>query len=499
MAHPANLLAPWPSTLHVHLIVLFSMSILSLQPEICLCNMGNETDRISLLEFKVKIATDPYGILSSWNDSVNFCKWHGITCSSKHHRVASLKLQGMRLSGTISSYTGNLTFLRFLNLADNRFYGEIPQEVGRLFRLRLHKRLHNLSDNTLRGEIQSTSAFVQSSSEKLLIMVLSGWKVIFAGWYHEGNFLQGPIPPSLVSLRGLQRLDLSRNNLSRKILKEIEKLPFLEYLNLSFNNLEGEVPTKGVLNNITAVLLVGNKNLCGGASKSFIAECKALRNIRHRNLVKILTYCSRIDFKGNDFKALVYDFMANGSLEMWLHPQEDGINQSRNLNLLQRLHVAIDLSSAMHYLHGLCETPIIHCDLKPSNILLDTYMIAHVGRRPTDEVFIDGLNLHNFFRSKLPRRVMQLLDPKLIATGEIRAEEIVEDNKSDDGQNEIQENNVNIENLKLQGSNVQKCVVLVLKIELACSAELPADRMNMSDVTRKLNIITEAFVRARTH
>ncbi|XP_057990724.1 putative receptor-like protein kinase At3g47110 [Hevea brasiliensis] len=225
------------------------------------------------------------------------------------------------------------------------------------------------------------------------------------------------------------------------------------------------------------------------------------------------------------YASLVHDFMANGSLEMWLHPKEDGINQSRNLNLLQRLHVAIDLSSAMHYLHGLCETPIIHCDLKPSNILLDRYMIAHVeygigskattygdvysfgiilfeiftGRRPTDEVFIDGLNLHNFFRSKLPRRVMQLLDPKLIATGEIRAEEIVEDNKSDDGQNEIQENNVNIENLKLQGSNVQKCVVLVLKIELACSAELPGDRLNMSDVTRKLNIIIEAFVHARTH
>jgi hypothetical protein len=50
-----------------------------------------------------------------------------------------------------------------------------------------------------------------------------------------------------------------------------------------------------------------------------MAECAALINIRHRNLVKVLTACSGIDFQGNDFKALVYEFMVNGSLEEWLH------------------------------------------------------------------------------------------------------------------------------------------------------------------------------------
>jgi serine/threonine protein kinase len=57
-----------------------------------------------------------------------------------------------------------------------------------------------------------------------------------------------------------------------------------------------------------------------GASKSFLAECEASRNIRHQNLVKILTICSGVDYHGNDFKALVYEFMVNGSLEDWLHP-----------------------------------------------------------------------------------------------------------------------------------------------------------------------------------
>ena len=48
-----------------------------------------------------------------------------------------------------------------------------------------------------------------------------------------------------------------------------------------------------------------------GASKSFIAECEALRNIRHRNLVKVLSACSGVDYQGNDFKALVYEYMVN--------------------------------------------------------------------------------------------------------------------------------------------------------------------------------------------
>ena len=116
-----------------------------------------------------------------------------------------------------------------------------------------------------------------------------------------------------------------------------------------------------------------------GASKSFIAECNMLRNIRHRNLVKTLTCCASIDYKGNEFKAIVFEFMVNGSLENWLHPNIDNENQSRNLNLLQRLNIAIDVASALHYLHEDCKRPIIHCDLKPSNVLLDNDMIAHVS------------------------------------------------------------------------------------------------------------------------
>ncbi|XP_024162432.1 probable LRR receptor-like serine/threonine-protein kinase At3g47570 [Rosa chinensis] len=65
-----------------------------------------------------------------------------------------------------------------------------------------------------------------------------------------------------------------------------------------------------------------------GASRSFITECDMLRNIRHRNVVKIVTACSHVYFYGNEFKALVYQYMEKGSLQEWLHPNS-GTQQVR--------------------------------------------------------------------------------------------------------------------------------------------------------------------------
>ena len=115
-----------------------------------------------------------------------------------------------------------------------------------------------------------------------------------------------------------------------------------------------------------------------GTDRSFMSECQALRNIRHRNLLPILTVCSTTDNKGNDFKALVYRFMPNGSLDSWLHPPDCG-HTANNLSLSQRLKIAVDIADALQYIHHDCESPIIHCDLKPSNILLDDDMTAHLG------------------------------------------------------------------------------------------------------------------------
>ena len=95
--------------------------------------------------------------------------------------------------------------------------------------------------------------------------------------------------------------------------------------------------------------------------------------------MKILTRCSSINYNGDEFKALVFEFMTNGILDMWLHSMTDCENQSKYLSFLQRIIIAIDVASALNYLHNHCQQQIIHCDLKQNNILLDSEMIAHVS------------------------------------------------------------------------------------------------------------------------
>ncbi|EYU17833.1 hypothetical protein MIMGU_mgv11b024614mg [Erythranthe guttata] len=200
-----------------------------------------------------------------------------------------------------------------------------------------------------------------------------------------------------------------------------------------------------------------------GASKSFTAECNALRDIRHKNLVKIMSVCEIIDFQGNYSKAIVYEFKANGSLYKWLYyngEQEQETNATnRNLGFIQRLDIAIHVSQELEYLHCGTDSVIVHGDLKSSNILLVEDMTAFVGdsvlskiissklpmhessitigtkgtfrylppgdvysygilvlelftnRRPTDDSFNDHVNLRNFVSAALPDSVTEVADP----------------------------------------------------------------------------------------
>lgn len=116
-----------------------------------------------------------------------------------------------------------------------------------------------------------------------------------------------------------------------------------------------------------------------GSSKSFLTECKALSKIRHRNLIHVITCCSCADLNQNDFKALVLEFMFYGSLDKWLHPELHSLYHVNVLTLLQRLNIAADTADALDYLHNNCQPSIVHCDIKPRNILLGEDLVARVG------------------------------------------------------------------------------------------------------------------------
>ncbi|XP_020421486.1 receptor kinase-like protein Xa21 [Prunus persica] len=160
----------------------------------------------------------------------------------------------------------------------------------------------------------------------------------------------------------------------------LERVSHLEFLRATngFNksNLLGtggfrSVVYKGTISDgIDVAVKVFNLQL-EGAFKSFDSECEVLNNIRHRNLIKIIGCCSQIDFK-----ALVLQYMPNGSLDKWLYSQNSHLN-----NILQRLNILTDVASALDYLHHGHGYPKhdVHCDVKPSNILLDDDMVAQVA------------------------------------------------------------------------------------------------------------------------
>ena len=71
--------------------------------------------------------------------------------------------------------------------------------------------------------------------------------------------------------------------------------------------------------------------------------------------------------------------MPNGSLDKWLHPEDYCYPLLKKLDLKHILNIATDVASALEYLHHNCTPPVVHCDLKPSNVLLDDDMTARLG------------------------------------------------------------------------------------------------------------------------
>jgi serine/threonine protein kinase len=104
--------------------------------------------------------------------------------------------------------------------------------------------------------------------------------------------------------------------------------------------------------------------------KEFVAEVVSLGRLQHRNLVRLLGYCRR---KGE--LLLVYEYMANGSLDKYLYGQDE----KPTLSWPQRFKIIKDIASGLLYLHEEWEKVVVHRDIKASNVLLDGGMNGQLG------------------------------------------------------------------------------------------------------------------------
>ncbi|KAJ6790976.1 putative LRR receptor-like serine/threonine-protein kinase [Iris pallida] len=472
---------------------------------------------------------------------------------------------GNRLSGNISSALGELQMIRELDVSKNSFQGEIPQSLGRL----INVEYLNLSYNFLSGSIPKYLANLR------YLASLDCWKGVLEGEIPQGRVFSNL---SIPSLKGNAALcggapALGFPPCSSSVLPSYSKMSKLSLLKYTLPPLlfifllssvylisvccrrstKPMVPISNdtSLNNhrvishhelVRATDNFNDANLIGrgsvssvfkaclddgslaavkvlnaqvqGAPGSFDAECHALSMIRHRNLIKIISVCSN-----SEFKALVLEYMANGSLEMWLH------SPAFYLNLLQRINVMVDVSLALEYLHHHHPHIVVHRDVKPGNVLLDENMMAHVGdfgiaklflgdstamlsasaqgtigymppeygyrgkvsrkgdvysfgillletftrRRPSDAMFGGDLSLKKWVSDAYPHAVLEIVDSDIFMEG------------STDERPEVLD-------------TVQHCLSSIIELGLLCSRDSPKERLLMSDVVPILHKIKMEYL-----
>uniref|UniRef100_A0A0D9W258 non-specific serine/threonine protein kinase n=1 Tax=Leersia perrieri TaxID=77586 RepID=A0A0D9W258_9ORYZ len=125
---------------------------------------------------------------------------------------------------------------------------------------------------------------------------------------------------------------------------------------------------KGILSNSTTIAVKMLDSARQG-EKQFRAEVSTIGMIQHVNLVKLIGFCCE-----GDRRMLVYEYMVNCSLDAHLFQRNGTI-----LNWRTRYHIAIGVAKGLSYLHESCHDCIIHCDIKPENILLDASFIPKVA------------------------------------------------------------------------------------------------------------------------
>ncbi|RVW79226.1 Receptor-like protein kinase HSL1 [Vitis vinifera] len=307
--------------------------------------------------------------------------------------ISILLLDGNQFSGELPSQIISWKSLTNLNLSRNKLSGLIPKALGSLTSLTyldLSEKpvlsfLNNpkLCVNVGTLKLPRCDAKVVDSnklSTKYLVMIL-----IFA----LSGFL-AVVFFTLFMVRDYHRKNHSRDHTTWKLTR-FQNLDFDEQnilSGLTENNLIGRGGSGKVYriaNNRSGELLAvkricNNRRLDHKLQKQFIAEVEILGTIRHSNIVKLLCCISN-----ESSSLLVYEYMESQSLDRWLHGKKQRTSSMTSsvhnfvLDWPTRLQIAIGAAKGLRHMHEYCSAPIIHRDVKSSNILLDAEFNAKIA------------------------------------------------------------------------------------------------------------------------
>ncbi|KAG0486432.1 hypothetical protein HPP92_008527 [Vanilla planifolia] len=370
-------------------------------------------------QFSGKIPSSAGGLLVFQASNNNF-SGELPSSFSEMSRLQYLSLGGNRINGQIPEAISSLKSLNLLDLSRNLFSGQITEAIGSMSSLTAL----DLSDNDLSGMIPAQLGALRLSNLNLSNNELTGEiPSPFQNQAYEHSFLSNPglcASESIPSLRSCtdssRRLDKRpsvllvlfsvlgavlfcgvvalgvlicrqrrqwkvNNNLSDWKLTSFHKMDVSEsniMKGLSDENLVGSGGGGKVYRVISGRETVAVKKIWNARKvdskleKEFHAEVEVLGSIRHANIVKLLCYIS-----GADCKLLVYEYLENGSLDRWLHRRRRG--DSLPLDWQTRLQIAISAAQGLCYMHHGWFSPIVHRDVKSSNILLDADFKAKIA------------------------------------------------------------------------------------------------------------------------